>query len=59
MLHIIYNPIAGHGRAARMRGEVERRLSEAGASCAFHETAASRDARAIARHCAAAGKQEA
>lgn len=49
MLHIIYNPVAGHGRAARMRDAVEKRLSDAGVACAFHVTSKCQDAKAIAR----------
>lgn len=49
MLHIIYNPVAGHRRAARMRDEVEQRLAAGGAAFRFHETRSGRDARDIAR----------
>lgn len=49
MLHIIYNPIAGHGRAARFRESVERALRAAGAEYRFHETTAGAGAGAIAR----------
>ena len=58
MLHIIYNPIAGHGRAARFRGAVDRALTNAGLTHCFHDTAASADAGAIARRLTEAGERD-
>ena len=58
MLHIIYNPIAGHGRAARFREAVAKALDAGGLEYRFHETAASTDAGAIARRLTAAGETD-
>lgn len=38
MLHFIYNPIAGNGRARRFREALEARLNALGAAYLFHDT---------------------
>ena len=58
MLHIIYNPIAGHGRAARFRDAVDRALTEGNLPHRFHDTAAASDAGSIARRLTDAGETD-
>ena len=38
MFHIVYNPIAGKGRSARFRAELEPRLAALGVAHRFYET---------------------
>ena len=49
MLEFIYNPIAGHGRAAQCRAVVEELLSRRGVPHRFHETRHRHDAIDIVR----------
>ena len=49
MLHIIYNPIAGKGKAPRFRRVLEERLSGAGISHRFHDSPVRRGSMEIAR----------
>lgn len=49
MLEIIYNPIAGKGKSAHFRAEIESQLRARGIVHVFHETQGKRDAIAIAR----------
>ena len=50
MLHVIYNPIAGKGKAPRFRRVLEKRLSEAGIPHRFHDSPVQRGAVEIARN---------
>ncbi len=50
---VIFNPTAGHGRAARRRSELRTAFSDAGIEAQWHETAAPGDAVALARTLAA------
>ena len=58
MLNIIYNPIAGHGRAARFRDAVDRALTGDGLPHRFHETVAAADVGNIARRLTSAGETD-
>ena len=49
MFHIIYNPIAGKGRARQFRAVLGPYLDASGLKAAFHETRARGDATRIAR----------
>ncbi len=49
MLHIIFNPVAGKGKSARFRAEIEPRLAALGVAHRFYETRRHGDAVAIAR----------
>ena len=50
MLHVIYTPIAGKGKAPRFRRVLEKRLSEAGIPHRFHDSPVQRGAVEIARN---------
>ena len=49
MLHIVYNPVAGKGRAAQFCEVLKRRLAESRVEHTFHETHGRRDAIDIVR----------
>lgn len=49
LLHFIYNPIAGKGKAPRFRGAIEARLNALGAEYRFHDTQEHGHATDIAR----------
>ena len=49
MFHVIYNPIAGKGKAAAFRASMERRFEQEGVLAYFHDTTGPRHASAIAR----------
>lgn len=58
MLHIIYNPVAGKGKAQRFRAAVESRLKARGVAYSFWETACRRDATRIARELTSKGEAD-
>lgn len=49
MLHFVYNPIAGKGKAEHFRAALDARLNREGVPFAFHETHRRREAIDIAR----------
>lgn len=58
MLHFIYNPTAGKGRARRARAAIEARLTALNIPYRFHQTQAPRDAQTITRELTRDGEQE-
>lgn len=57
-LHLIINGNASTGRAARLRGELEKILKESGAEYEFHETHGPGDARELARALSLSAKKK-
>ena len=58
MLHFIYNPIAGKGKAPRFRAVIEARLKAQGTAYFFWETACRQDATRIARELTEKGEAD-
>lgn len=58
MLHIIYNPVAGKGRAPLFRIELEKRMGAMGVEHRFYETRCRGDARKIARKLTSQGADD-
>jgi len=50
MLHFIFNPVAGKGKALRFRAKIEKRLLDLNVEHRFHETHGPREAMEIAQN---------